>query len=682
MTSSVLGCARQEAAPGRAGTGTPKVDRVVLAVAPPQRESNEMRHMTGPNSWQLRPMYESLIGVDPSTGKLAPQLATEWKVEPNGSSIRFKLRQGIPFHDNWGSFSAQDVPVPWKENVKEDSLTGTRPYWTRTLREIEIVNPQEVVFHLNRPDGHFFESVSEARGNMEAQSLAHLEKQGPATMQSKPLAGTGPYQYKEREQGAYLRFQRVPYTHWRSTPDFPEFEFRWIKEASTRLAALVTGEVHIADLPQDLQPHAAQRGYKLLAGRVPALRTFVEYRCCNFRDINDFSKGYAQPDNPLMDIRVRRALSKAVDRNELNKAFFAGKGELMLVNHFHPTREGWNPEWERRFQETYGHDPGRARALLAEAGHGPNNPLIMNIRVYAVSGYSGSEDLAEAIGGAWRAIGVDTGSDAPTARLSDRAAFDRTLAEAAMRAGARCRFGARVRRVTHEGLVELSDGRAIAAKVVIGADGPRSLAGQAIGRINTEHVETRQITVPLPSPYEATDIFLSCGIPGGYGWLFPKGEVANLGAGVDSAHRHRLKRIVADLHAALVRSGRVGRKILGLTGGLIPVGGMLEPVAMAGETLVLLAGDAAGLTNPVTGAGIAAAVHSGRLAGSAAAAHAAGNAAAAADYENEMESLFKAALDRAARRRAELAAMLERRAIPGKAALRRSWIAYPEYWAA
>jgi len=287
-----------------------------------------------------------------------------------------------------------------------------------------------------------------------------------------------------------------------------------------------------------------------------------------------------------------------------------------------------------------------------------------------------------------RAMATFIEDDAPDLKenfpghMLDRAAFDRTLAEAAMRAGARCRFGARVRRVTHEGLVELSDGRAIAAKVVIGADGPRSLAGQAIGRINTEHVETRQITVPLPSPYEATDIFLSCGIPGGYGWLFPKGEVANLGAGVDSAHRHRLKRIVADLHAALVRSGRVGRKILGLTGGLIPVGGMLEPVAMAGETLVLLAGDAAGLTNPVTGAGIAAAVHSGRLAGSAAAAHAAGNAAAAADYENEMESLFKAALDRAARRRAELAAMLERRAIPGKAALRRSWIAYPEYWAA
>lgn len=402
-----LACAGQSAPDRPAGNGGPKVDRIVLAVAPPQRESNEMRHMTGPNSWQLRPMYESLIGVDPQNGRLVPQLAAEWKVEPNGSSIRFALREGIPFHDGWGNFTAADVPVAWKENVKEDSLTGTRPYWARTLRDVEVVGPKEVIFHLTRPDGHFFESVSEARGNMEGQSLAHLEKQGPATMQTKPLAGTGPYQYKEREQGSYLRFQRVPYQHWRSTPEFPEFEFRWIKEPSTRLAALLTGEVHMADLPQDVQPQAIQRGHKILSGRVPALRTYVEYRCCNFQDINDFSKGYVQPQNPLMDIRVRRALSKAVDRNELNKAFFAGKGEVMLVNHFHPARAGWNPDWEKRFSDIYGYDQARARALLVEAGHGPSNPLTMNIRVYAVSGYSGSEDLAEAIGAAWRAVGVN-----------------------------------------------------------------------------------------------------------------------------------------------------------------------------------------------------------------------------------------------------------------------------------
>ena len=56
------------------------------------------------------------------------------------------------------------------------------------------------------------------------------------------------------------------------------------------------------------------------------------------------------------------------------------------------------------------------------------------------------------------------------------------------------------------------------------------------------------------------------------------------------------------LHAALIASGRVGAEVLGLTGGAIPVGGMLTPCGLLGETLALLAGDAAGLTNPVTGA--------------------------------------------------------------------------------
>lgn len=266
--------------------------------------------------------------------------------------------------------------------------------------------------------------------------------------------------------------------------------------------------------------------------------------------------------------------------------------------------------------------------------------------------------------------------------MLDRAAFDASLVAEAERAGAQCRFGIAVRRIGADGTIELSGGGSIAAKVIIGADGPRSLAGRAVGQVNTEVVETRQITVPLLEPHEATDIFLSADIPGGYGWLFPKGRIANLGAGVDPAHKARLKEIVAGLHAALVAQGRVGREALGLTGGPIPVGGMLKPRAMLDRRLVLLAGDAAGLANPVTGAGIAAAVHSGRLAGQAAAAWISGNRSAGADYEEELESVFKVALERALRRRRELSDQFAAGLRPGAQALRRGWIAYPEYWAA
>ncbi len=259
--------------------------------------------------------------------------------------------------------------------------------------------------------------------------------------------------------------------------------------------------------------------------------------------------------------------------------------------------------------------------------------------------------------------------------MIDRAAFDAGLLEEAARAGADCRLATRVRAIARDGRVSLADGTRWAPKVIVGADGPRSLAGRAIGQVNHALVETRQVSVALQRAHAATDIFLSARIPGGYGWLFPKGGVAHVGAGVDPAHRAELKFIVNGLHAALVASGRVGREILGRTGGAIPVGGMRKPWGSLGETLVLLAGDAAGLANPITGAGIAAAVHSGRLAGEAAAAAVQGDRAACLDYEDELASVFGAALARAVARRRELAA-----SSADRAALRRSWIAYPEYW--
>jgi geranylgeranyl reductase family protein len=265
--------------------------------------------------------------------------------------------------------------------------------------------------------------------------------------------------------------------------------------------------------------------------------------------------------------------------------------------------------------------------------------------------------------------------------MIDRAAFDRGLVEAARRAGADCRFGTRVERFARDGTARLSDGRTIRPRLIVGADGPRSAVGRAAGRVNAELVETRQITVPLTRPHEATDIFLSAAIPGGYGWLFPKGEVANLGVGVIPAAKDRLKPLLEDLHRRLAEAGRLGTEILGHTGGAIPVGGLLDPRARLGELPVLLAGDAAGLTNPVTGAGIGAAVISGGLAGRAAAEWLGGTAEALDDYAEEIAELFEGALGRAVARRRELLRCYERGSRPDPAALRRGWVAYPEYWA-
>jgi digeranylgeranylglycerophospholipid reductase len=258
--------------------------------------------------------------------------------------------------------------------------------------------------------------------------------------------------------------------------------------------------------------------------------------------------------------------------------------------------------------------------------------------------------------------------------MLDRAQFDAALVAGAVQAGADCRFSVSIRGISRKGVIRSNQGL-LRARVIIGAEGPRSVAGKAIGSVNAELVETRQISVELKKPHAATDIFLSAGIPGGYGWLFPKSETANLGAGVAPSHKMKLKAIVARLHARLVEEGRVGREILGVTGGAIPVGGMLRACGKLEETAVLLAGDAAGLANPVTGAGIAAAVHSGNLAGEAAFRIISRGGEAALQYQEELEDLFKAALQRAVVRRRELMGSSF-----DKAALKRGWIAYPDYW--
>ena len=131
--------------------------------------------------------------------------------------------------------------------------------------------------------------------------------------------------------------------------------------------------------------------------------------------------------------------------------------------------------------------------------------------------------------------------------MIDRAAFDRMLAQEAALNGAECRYGEAVLSIDADGTVQTSAGARLRPPVLIGADGPRSQVGAAIGAINRDLVETRQVTVPLVLPHDATDIFLSADYRGGYGWLFPKGAVANVGLGVAAEARPQLKPMLAAL---------------------------------------------------------------------------------------------------------------------------------------
>ena len=299
--------------------------------------------------------------------------------------------------------------------------------------------------------------------------------------------------------------------------------------------------------------------------------------------------------------------------------------------------------------------------------------------------------------------------------MVDRAAFDQALARQAEENGARLHLNSRLVgldsagssaiAVTPQGEIRFD------YRLLVAADGPHSFVASSLGLPRLDVVHARQYTVPLleadklspspqPSPVKGeggslsprgrglgrggglkatcTEIWLSPEYPGGYAWLFPRGGVANLGVGVDKRFAANPKDLLDVLHRRLVSEGRVGETILRRTGGAIPVGGLRSSLVV-GNTLFV--GDAAGLTHPITGAGIAAAVASGERAGQAAAAwllERDGNALM--DFEEDIRDQFGASLEHAVARRAWLGQYWGTPAAGEDRIHRRGWVAFPEYF--
>lgn len=268
--------------------------------------------------------------------------------------------------------------------------------------------------------------------------------------------------------------------------------------------------------------------------------------------------------------------------------------------------------------------------------------------------------------------------------MINRAAFDQALANQAREYGADLWLDSRLSALDAEknsAKIRTAAGEAsVTYKLLIAADGPHSSIAEMLGLPEMEVVTTRQYTVPLKREYADTDIWLSADYPGGYAWLFPKGKWANLGLGLDKRFTSDMKVPLDALHKQLVEQGLVGEEITYRTGGAIPVGGLREHLVVGN---VMFTGDAAGLTHPITGAGIAAAVISGERAGQAAVSWLTRrDEDALADFEEDIRDQFEVAVSRAVERRRWLDQYWKTEAAHTDSLHRKSWIAFPDYFLA
>jgi ABC-type transport system substrate-binding protein len=388
----------------------PVIERVVIGALTPSFLSNNIGRGVRPQSqFQLVPMYDYLIGTDAVTGLLQPQLAESWTVEPNGVDFRIKLREGIPFHDG-STLSWRDIERTVTELGAEDSEhTHQRNYKTVV---IEPISELEFIWKLPGPLAEQVRRLSQQVGGMEVMGSADYDASGPPLMTTAPTVGTGAYRFLERDQTSNIVFERVDYDHWLNTPEFQELEMRWLDEESTRLAALLTGEVHITQIGPDSTERAVKDGMLVSTGTQQGARIFGGFQGA-YLDNTDSSYeaqgtpcGYTTCDSPWLIPEVRKAMNKALDKDALNEAFFRGDAQNMIIQAIPESSPAFNPAWKVNYEAEYGFDPAASRALLESVGFTSSSPLEINVDVSGVPAYSQAGDMMESMAGMWEDIGI------------------------------------------------------------------------------------------------------------------------------------------------------------------------------------------------------------------------------------------------------------------------------------
>lgn len=253
--------------------------------------------------------------------------------------------------------------------------------------------------------------------------------------------------------------------------------------------------------------------------------------------------------------------------------------------------------------------------------------------------------------------------------MLNRERFDALIAELAVKEGAELRLKTKFLGF-EEGKAVFMDLKTketlkVKADYFIGADGARSEVAKKTGEHTRSFLITAQVSVPLKEKLKDLLIFFRDYIPGGYGWIFPKGEIANVGVGIDLDYKVNVWESLNRFLKEVVDWVDTG-KILGRTGGFIPGEGIKKPL----RGNVLLVGDAGGFCHPITGGGIANAVLTGEMAGR--------NLGEGKPEEFEEEALdtFEVSINRAAEKRKNYMKSWDdlKRIIP------KTWIAFEEYY--
>ncbi|WP_333827615.1 ABC transporter substrate-binding protein [Pararhodobacter sp.] len=282
-------------------------------------------------------IFEGLTRFGPD-GAVNPGLAHDWEISEDGLTYTFHLREGVQFHDGT-PFSADDVVFSLDRARAEDSTNAQKQLFA-AIDTVTAIDPLTVEVVLSQPQGAFLFNM--AWGDAVIMSPASVENNA-----TNPV-GTGAFRFARWVQGDRVELERNA-DYWGEAPALERATFRFISDPSAAFAAMMAGDVDaFPNYPayETLAQFEADPRYNVIVGSTEG-ETILSMNHQN---------------EALSDIRVRQAISHAINRQDIIDGAMFGYG-TPIGTHFAPH----NPDY-LDLTANSAHDPEAARALLAEAG--------------------------------------------------------------------------------------------------------------------------------------------------------------------------------------------------------------------------------------------------------------------------------------------------------------------------
>ena len=366
-------------------------------------------HNLTPNSNIAEHIFETLVTKD-ARSRLKPALAESWRAVDD-LTWEFKLRRGVKFHDG-GDFTAQDVVFTIDRVPTVPNSPSSFSTYTKQITEKIIVDPYTIRFRTAAPyplmpndmSTIFILSSRAAKGTTTAGTTTAGTTTAGATTEDfnsgKAAIGTGPFRFVRFAKGDRIELTRND-NYWGPKAAWDKVTFRIITADPTRVAALLAGDVRAIENVPTADITRVAKSNDLTLYRTVSHRLMYLHLDTN-RDRSPFvtdKAGKPLEKNPLKDLRVRRAISKAINRQALVERVMEGaavtSGQLMPEGLFGYT-SALKPE---------PYDVEGARKLLAEAGYPDGFALTLHA---PNDRYVNDEQIAQAIAQLLARVGIAT----------------------------------------------------------------------------------------------------------------------------------------------------------------------------------------------------------------------------------------------------------------------------------